>query len=92
MYIASAKLTFYIPYANSLKDKRQVRRSVIEKAQHRFNASIVEVDTQDIPRTLTIGIAIASSSYPHAQNYLEEIIHFIEEHTDAELVKIETIN
>ncbi len=31
MYVSSAKLTFNIPHAASLKDKRQVRRSVIDK-------------------------------------------------------------
>lgn len=45
MYILSAKLTFYIAHATSLKDKRQVRRSIIEKTRHRFNVSIAEVES-----------------------------------------------
>ncbi|MCL2560011.1 MAG: DUF503 domain-containing protein [Turicibacter sp.] len=92
MYVASAVLTFYIPYANSLKDKRQVRRSVIQKAQHKFNASIAEVDTQDVSRTLTIGVAVVSGENAHAQHSLDALIHFMEEHAEAELVKIETRN
>jgi uncharacterized protein YlxP (DUF503 family) len=82
-------LTFYIPQAVSLKDKRQVYRSIIDKTRSRFNASIAEVDTQDIHQTLTVGIAVVSGDASHAQNLLDEIIRFMEEHADAELTEAE---
>jgi len=88
MYTQSAKLTFYIPYATSLKDKRQVCRSITDKAKKRFNASIAEVATQDIHQTLTIGIAVVSGEAAHAHSYLEEIIRYMEEHADAELTEV----
>jgi len=89
MFTLSAKLTFYIPQAFSLKDKRQVRRSLIEKTRQRFNVSIAEVDTQDMHQTLTIGIAVVSGEAAHAQRSLDEVIRFMEEHTDAELISVE---
>ena len=89
MHILSAKLTFYIPHAASLKDKRQVCRSVIDKTRQRFNASVAEVDTQDSHQTLTVGFAVVSGDVAHAQNSLDEIIRYMEEHADAELVKVE---
>ena len=89
MYIESAELTFYIPHSNSLKDKRQVCRSIVDKARKRFNASIAEVDTQDVHQTLTIGVAVVSGEAAHAQRSLDEIIRFMEEHADAELVGVD---
>ena len=89
MFIESAKLTFYIPHAVSLKDKRQVCRSMIDKARQRFNASISEVDTQDVHQTLTIGVAVVSGDAAHAQQSLDEIIRFMDNRTDAELVSVE---
>lgn len=89
MFTLSAKLTFYIPHSTSLKDKRQVRRSIIEKARHKFNASIVEIDAQDILQTLVIGIAVVSGDTYHRQNCINEIIRFMEEHADAELTDVE---
>ena len=89
MYILSAKLTFTIPYADSLKDKRQVRRSLIEKTRQRFNVSVAEVGAQDVHRTLIIGIAVVSSEMAHAQNSLEEIIRFLDNNPDAELTAVE---
>ena len=90
MYIKSAKLTFYIPHATSLKDKRQVCRSLIDKTRQRFNISVAEVDTQDLHQTLTIGIAIVSGDATHAQNSIDEIIRFMESHADAELTEVLT--
>jgi len=89
MYTLSAKLTFHIPHATSLKDKRQVCRSLIDKTRHRFNAAISEVDTQDVHTTLTLGVAVISGSSAHAQKMLDEIIRHLESHADAELVEIE---
>ena len=89
MYNLSAKLIFHIPHATSLKDKRQVCRSIIDKSRQRFNASIAEVGTQDIHQTLTIGIAVVSGDISHAQNTLDGIIRFMEEQVEGELVEIE---
>ena len=89
MFTLSAKLTFYIPQAASLKDKRQVRRSLVEKTRYKFNVSIAEIDTQDIHQTLTIGIAVVSGDKSHRQNSIDEIIRFMEEHADAELTATE---
>jgi len=89
MFILSAKLTFYIPQATSLKDKRQVCRSLIDKTRQRFNVSVSEVDTQNVHQTLTIGIAVVSGNAAHAQKSLDEIIRFMEEHAEAELTEVE---
>jgi len=89
MNVESAKLTFYIPQAVSLKDKRQVCRSLIDKTRQRFNASVAEVGTQDVHQTLTIGVAVVSGEVSHAQNMLDEIVRYMEVHADAELTEVE---
>ena len=89
MYTLSAKLIFYIPHAVSLKDKRQVCRSLIDKVRGRFNVSVAEVDTQDVLQTLTVGIAVVSGDADHAKRSLSEIIRFMEDHADAEMRTVE---
>jgi len=85
----STKLTFYIAHATSLKDKRQVCRSLIDKTRQRFNASVAEVDTQDVHQTLTIGVAVVSGDAAHVQRSLDDIIRFMENYADAELTEVE---
>jgi len=89
MTTISAKLTFYTPHPPSLKDKRMVARAIIDKTRHKFNAAIAEVDTQDTHTTLTIGAAVVSGKYSHARDMLDEVIRFMEENADAELVSVD---
>ena len=89
MYTVSAKLTFFLPHVSSLKDKRQICRSIVDKSRQKFNASIAEVDTQDIHQTLTIGVAVVSGEMAHAQKSVDGIVRFMEEHGDGELVGVE---
>ena len=89
MHTQTAKLTFHIPHAASLKDKRQVCRSLIDKTRRRFNAAVSEVDTQDIHKTLTIGVVVLSGDAAHAQRSLDEIVRFMETHAEAELTGVE---
>jgi len=91
MTVISAELAFLIPYAHSLKEKRMIKRSIIDKTRRKFNVSIAEVGTQDMHQTLTLGVAVVSGEYAHAKNMLDEIIRYMEETAEAELtsVKIE---
>jgi len=89
MTVLSAKLTYHIPYAASLKDKRQVRRSLIDRTWQRFNASVAEVGTQDMHQTLTIGIAVVSGEAAHARRSLDEVVRFMEDYADAEVIEVE---
>ena len=89
MYTLSAQLVFYIPHSTSLKDKRRIRKSLVDKTRHKFNVSIAEVGTLDMYQTLTIGIAIVSGEYSHGDKVLHEIIRFVENTVDGELVSVE---
>ena len=89
MTAMSARLTFLIPHAHSLKDKRMVARALIDKTRHKYNASVAEVDTQDMHQTLTLGVAVVSGEWAHARNMLDEIIRYMEKTADAELVSVE---
>jgi uncharacterized protein YlxP (DUF503 family) len=88
MVTRSVELTFSVPHARSLKDKRQVTRSMIDRARHRFNAAIAEVGTQDLHQTLTIGVAVVSGDGAHAQDMLEEILRTLENTGEAELISV----
>jgi len=91
MNSVSVKLTFYIQHAHTLKEKRTVVRRIIDKIRHKYNASVAEVDTQDVHQTLTLGIAVVSGGYSHARNMLDDIVRFAERNTDAELISAEYI-
>lgn len=64
--------------SHSLKEKRRVVRSVVERARGRFNASVAEVDYLDSWQMAGIGFSCVSNSNAHADRMLAEILRFFE--------------
>lgn len=60
-----------LPAANSLKDKRQVIRSIIEKIKARTHASAAETDFHDLWRRAAIGMAWAGSDRQMLEKQVE---------------------
>ncbi len=55
-------LELSIEHAHSLKDRRQVVRSLKDKLRHSFNISIAELDEALVYNRATLGIAAISAS------------------------------
>ena len=76
MKIASLTIEIRIEAAHSLKDKRQVLRSMKDKLRQRFNVSVAEVDATDLWQRATIGVVAISDSH----DYLESLMASVERH------------
>lgn len=73
MPIARLTLEVEIPGAQSLKDRRQVVRSLKDKLRHSFNLSIAELDDGVVWNRATLGIAAISSSTAYLTGQIEQI-------------------
>ena len=62
-----------IDHAHSLKDRRQVVRSLKEKLAHGFNISIVELDEAVTWQSATIGIVAISASRDYLSSQMQQI-------------------
>jgi len=83
------KVTLRASWAHSLKEKRMVVKSIVQKLKNKFNISVAEVAEQDIHQTIVIGIAGICGSTPQVDSTMENIITFIESNTDAEIINIQ---
>lgn len=86
MYVAAARISLHIPASQSLKDRRRVLRSLIDRAHARFNAAVAEVGGQDTWQVAEIGVSVVSSGATHAQEKLDQLIRFIEEFSPEAIV------
>ena len=77
MIVGVRVMNFSLPENSSLKGKRAVVRSAIERASGRFNAAIAEVSSQDEHRLAVIAISVLSTSQGHAARMLDEIDRFL---------------
>lgn len=90
MHIGAARFSLYLPEAFSLKEKRGIVKSAVERARKRFNASIAQVEDLDDIRVGTIGMTVVSNDALHAEEMLRTILAFFErEVLDAELAELE---
>jgi uncharacterized protein YlxP (DUF503 family) len=90
LYVGICQLTFRLPGNGSLKDKRQVSRSLISRFQTRFHVAAAEVDHNDNHQSLVVGVACVSNDARHADEMLDAAVRFAENHhMDAELVSVQ---
>ena len=89
MNVLTLKIKIYAPWVHSLKEKRMVVKSILGKLKNKFNVSVAEVDAQDVHQTIVIGIASIVAHQAQADSMEEEILRFVEENTDGEILEIE---
>ncbi|MCL2725763.1 MAG: DUF503 domain-containing protein [Polyangiaceae bacterium] len=85
MIIGVLKLTFHIPHARSLKDKRSVTRKLRDRIRSRFDVSIAEVEAQDLHQRAVFGVAVVSSKASVCDAVLEDVARIAGLQEDAVL-------
>ena len=85
MIIGTCKLYMSADWVNTLKEKRMVTKSIIERVKNRFNVSIAEIEDQDVHRSIVIGFACVTNSSRLADEIVQNVLNFIEKNTDAEV-------
>ena len=74
MPIGKLTLEIHIAHAQSLKDRRQVVRSLKDKLRHSFNAAVAELNEGGtVWNQATVAVAVISSSTQSVQQHLEVI-------------------
>lgn len=89
MLIAAMKIRLRAPWVHSLKEKRMVVKSLIGKISSRYRVSVAEVEEQDIHQTIVVGVASIVPHQAQADSVLDEILRFVEQATEAEIVDVE---
>lgn len=89
MFIGSCEVCFYADWVTSLKEKRMVVQSLVQKTRHKFNVAVAEVDLQDDHKNIVIGFACVSNEMHHAEKMIQTILDFMEENTEAECIRAE---
>ena len=73
MPVACMTIDLRIEHAQSLKDRRQVVRSLKEKLGHAFNISVAELDEAVTWRSATIGVAAISGSRDYLTGLMRQV-------------------
>ena len=73
MFVGVLRLTFHVPHARSLKDKRRVVLKFRDRVRARFGVSIAEVGEQDKLQLAVFGVTVVSGDAAVCDSVLEHV-------------------
>jgi hypothetical protein len=74
MTVGLLTLELHIPQAQSLKDKRQILRSLKDKLRGHFNVAVSELEYHDTWQRSVIGIVTISNEQQHVEESLQKVL------------------
>jgi uncharacterized protein len=89
MIVGTLQVRLLLREARTLKDKRQVIKSIKDRIHNHFNVSVAEVDELDNRQLAVLGMAMVSNEAHHLKQALGQIVEALKSHPIAELVSHE---
>jgi uncharacterized protein YlxP (DUF503 family) len=86
MIVGSLRVRLLVRESRSLKDKRQVVRSIKDRLHNGFNVSIAEVDALDHRQLVVLGMAMVSNETRHIRTAFDSIVQALRGHPVAEFI------
>jgi uncharacterized protein YlxP (DUF503 family) len=90
MTVVVCAIELHLPAPSSLKEKRQILKSVIERIQHRYNVSIAEIGDHELWQRAAIGVACVGRDRQPTLRVIDQVMSFIRQHPEVELIRHET--
>jgi uncharacterized protein len=89
MVVGTLKIEFMLFDNRSLKGKRKVVRSMVDKVKAKFNVSIAEVGANDKWQKIELGISAVGNDRRHIDSSLNHILSFLDALCLAQIVNTE---
>ncbi len=77
MFVGILRLTLYLPEPGSLKSKRHLLRSAIDRVKARFNVSIAEVADNDLWQRAVVGVSAVGNDHAFVNETLDKVTDFV---------------
>ncbi len=78
MVVASCRIELDLP-SRTLKEKRQILKSVAARMRQNFNVAVAEVDLNELWGSAALGVVTVSNSAAYAQGLLEKAVAWLEQ-------------
>ena len=86
MVVGTLKIILHLHDNRSLKGKRKIVRSMVEKVKHKFKVSIAEVGSNDKWQKIELGVSTVGNDRRHIDASLNNILAFLDSLYLAEIV------
>ncbi len=86
MLVGVCRVVLGLPGNNSLKGKRSVVKSVLDRSRQKFHVAAAEIEDLDNHRRATLGFACVSNDARHARSMMDKLVSFIESSAEVPLL------
>jgi uncharacterized protein len=86
VHVLALEVELHLGQSQSLKDKRQVLRSILDGARRRYGVAAAEVDGQDTWQRAVLGFAAVGGTPSHVEDVVDEVERFVWSHTEVEVL------
>lgn len=78
MTVGISSFELHLPSSRSLKDKRRIVKSLIDRIHQRFRVSIAETGFHDLHQRSEISMAVITNGESEMENLMEEVRNLVE--------------
>ncbi len=89
MVVLVTVVELHLPAARSLKEKRRVVKSLIERIHARYRVSVAETGFHDLHQRCEIAIAAVHQSPSHVEHLMDTLRSLFDEQPEALVVRWE---
>ena len=89
MVVGTMKVVFHLHDNHSLKGKRKIVRSMVDKVKNKFNVAIAEIGSNDKWQRIELGVSTVGNDRRHIDASLNNVLAFLDSLYLAEMVDSE---
>ncbi|MGD8388525.1 MAG: DUF503 domain-containing protein [Desulfobacteraceae bacterium] len=87
MVVGTLKIVLLVHDNRSLKGKRKIVRSMVDRVKNRFNVAVAEVGANDLWQRIELGVCTVGNDRRHVDASLTNVLSFLESLYLAEIVE-----
>jgi uncharacterized protein YlxP (DUF503 family) len=89
MVVGIGKIVFRLHECHSLKAKRKIVKAITSRLSNSFNASVAEVNLNDVHQRAEIGFALVGNDHSVINSKIDKIFNMAEDLGLAEIIDTE---
>ncbi len=78
MVVGTLKIILHLHDNRSLKGKRKIVRSMVDKVKHKFNVAIAEIGSNDKWQKIELGVSAVGNDRRHIDASLNNVLTFLD--------------
>ena len=90
MVVGTLRIVLYLHDNRSLKGKRKIVRSMVDKVKHKFNVAIAEIGSNDKWQKIELGVSTVGNDRRHIDASLSTVLSFLDSLYLAEIIDTKT--